>query len=200
VTVRVEGLTHELLAPKSVRTQTGWITKGGTPTGKCPATSAAGALDRAVHHNWGGSYSSSIGDLEILSILGESHPFTSKNYWEILVNNVGATTGACGIKLHSGEQLLFAAVPDSPTEYPIALISPTHATRGQTFMVKVVSFNAKGRSKPLAGATVAVNGHSGKTGSSGTVPLTPSHDGTFTITASDAGHIRPAPVTLHVTG
>src|SRR5439155_1094799 len=54
VTVRVEGAKKTLLPATSASTHSGWITKAGTPTGKCPASSAAGALDVATSHNWGG--------------------------------------------------------------------------------------------------------------------------------------------------
>ena len=120
VSVRVEGLTKTLLVPTTVTTHTGSITKGGTPAGTCPATSAAGALDVATHHHWAGYYDTKYEDLEVIGILGESHSFTSKDYWEVFVDNVAAQAGICGLKLHKGEQLLFAAVPDNgPTEYPL---------------------------------------------------------------------------------
>jgi hypothetical protein len=199
VTVRVEGLNKELLAPRAVTTKTGSITKDGIPKGTCPATSATGALDVATHHDWGGTYDSKYG-LEITSILGEAHPFTSKDYWEIFVNNVPAATGACALPLHHGEQLLFAAVPDSgPAEYPLAMIVPSHAVKGHAFTLKVVYYEAKGKAKPLSGATVTVAGQRGKTGKTGKILLTPSHAGTFTFTATHKGYIRSAPVKVKIT-
>lgn len=200
VTVRVEGIKRTLLAPTAVHVRSGSITRFGAPAGACPAASGAGALDAATRHHWVGSWSTSFNDYEITSVLGESHSFTSKDFWEIFVNNVAASAGACSTKLHSGEQLLFAAVPQKGTEFPIAIKAPASATVGHTFTVTVVSFNAKGKSKPLAGATVSVAGHAGKTDSHGTLPLTPSHAGTFTVTAAHAGFIRAAPVQVHVTG
>src|SRR4051812_39189617 len=71
VTVRVEGLKRELLAPSAVKVHTGSLTRFGAPSGKCPDTSAAGALDAATHHRWKGTWESSFGDYEITSILGE---------------------------------------------------------------------------------------------------------------------------------
>jgi hypothetical protein len=198
VTVRVEGLKRTLLPPTVIHTHSGWITKYGAPTGKCPADSAQGALDVATHHDWGGSWDTSLTEYEILSILGETHSFSSKYYWEIFVDNVSASAGACDLKLHPGEQLMFAAVPDSPTTYPIALQAPTSATAGHAFTAKVVYFNGSGKAKPLSGATVSVAGHSGRTNSHGTVRLTPSHAGTFVLHAEHAGYVRAAPVTLHV--
>jgi len=201
VTVRVEGLTHTLLAPDSVTTHTGSITKNGTPKGACPATSAAGALDVATHHNWTGYYDSKYEDLEAIGILGESHPFTSKYYWEVFAGNVAAQTGICSLTLHKGEQLLFAAVPDNgPSEYPIALKVPAHAAPGHGFTAKVVYYDAKGKAKPLAGATVSTGSHHGKTGSNGTIKLTGGSAGTFTFTATHKGYIRSAPVTVRISG
>jgi hypothetical protein len=198
VTVRVEGLKKTLLAPTVVHVHSGSITKGGAPSGACPAKSAAGALDAATRHKWGGTWSTSFSDYEITSILGESHAFTSKYYWEIVVNNVSASAGACALKLHTGEQLMFAAVPDTGTEFPIAIEAPSSATVGHQFDATVVWFNAKGKSKPLAGATVSIAGHVFKTDSHGIVPLTPDNAGTFTLNATDTGYIRAAPVMVHV--
>jgi hypothetical protein len=199
VTVRIEGLSKQLLSATKVATHTGSITKNGTPKGSCPATSAAGALDLATHHNWSGKYDKSFG-LEVISILGEAHSFSSKDFWEIFVNNVAAESGACELKLHSGERLLFAAVPDKgPTEYPIALEVPSHAVAGSPFTGKVVYYNAKGKATPLAGATVTVNGHSSKTGTRGTIKLSPGSAGTFVFTATKTGYIPAAPVAVSVT-
>ena len=110
VTVRVEGLHRTLLNPTAVKTHAGSLTRFGAPTGKCPDHSAAGALDGATHHRWKGIWESSFGDYEVTSILGETHAFSSKDFWEIFVNNVAAQTGACEIKLKPGERIVFAAV------------------------------------------------------------------------------------------
>jgi hypothetical protein len=199
VTVRVEGVSKTLLAPSAVQTHAGWITKDGTPRGKCPETSAAGALDVATHHRWGGSYETGAG-LEITSIFGETHTFASNKYfWEIFVNNKAAAVGACEQKLHQGDQLLFAAVPQKGYAYPIAIRAPRNATAGHRFDVKVVWFNAKGRPKPLAGAVVSVHGKTVKTKGRGTVGITWSSPGTVVIHASRPGYVRAVPVPVKVT-
>lgn len=201
VTVRVEGVKRTLLATTTVRTHAGSsITKGGTPPGACPANSAAGALDAATHHRWGGTYSASVGGLEILSILGEKHSFSSPYFWEIFVNDRAASVGACQLKLHAGEQLLFAAVKQKGTAYPITIGAARTAIVGHPFPVKVEWFNAKGVTKPLAGATVSGYGHSGKTNRHGRTSLIPSHAGTFTIKATKAGFVRAAAVKVRVSG
>jgi hypothetical protein len=201
VTVRVEGLKRTLLAPSKVTTHTGSITKSGTPKGACPATSAAGALDGATHHQWSGDYTKSYG-LEVISILGESHPFTpAKDYWEVFVNNVAAQAGVCELSLHSGDRLLFAAVPDNgPSEHPIAVKLPASAAAGQTLTAKVSYYTAKGKAKRLAGATVSGIGKTARTASNGTVRLTPSKAGSFDVQVSKRGFIRSAPTLVRVTG
>jgi hypothetical protein len=195
VTVRVEGLSRTLLAPTQTTTRSGWV---GAPIHKCPAASVAGALDSATKHGWGGRFERGFGDYEITSILGETHASTSKSVWKIFVNNVASSKRPCGTVLHSGEQLLFAAGPRNRTEYPAAIEAPRAAAAGTTFYVTVVWFDAKGKPKPLAGATLSVAGRSGSTNGRGVVPLTPRHSGTFVLRAAHAGYIRPVPATVHV--
>jgi hypothetical protein len=199
VTVRIEGKTHTLLGPRTAQTRAGSITMGGAPAGACPATSAAGALDIATHHRWGGKFASGLG-LEITSILGERHVFSSPYFWEIFVDNVAASIGACGIKPHRGEQLLFAAVPVQGQAYPTALSAPGYATTGHRFAVKVVSFNAKGKPVPLKGAHVYGAGASAVTGSQGKASIDPSRAGTLVLHAERNGYIRAATVRVRVSG
>jgi hypothetical protein len=195
VTVRVEGLSRTLLPPTSTITHSGWI---GAPTHKCPAASVAGALDSATKHGWTGRFQRNLSGYAITSILGETHASTASNVWKVFVNNVPASKGACSTAVRSGEQLLFAAVPRNGTEYPTAIEAPRSVAVGSTFYVTVVWFNAKGKAKPLAGATLSVAGRSGPTNGRGVVPLTPRHSGTFVLQATHAGYIRPVPVTVHV--
>ncbi len=199
VTVRVEGLRRTLLVPTTVRTRTGSLTRYGAPRGACPASSAAGALEVATGHRWIGTWSKSFGDYEITSILGETHSFASRYYWEIFVNDVAATTGGCEIRLHSGEQLLFAAVSQSGTEYPLALSAAHTVTRGKAFTVKVVSFTAAGKPEPLAGALVTGRGIRARTDKRGLATIVASRRGTLVLDADSRGYIRAAPVAVLVT-
>jgi hypothetical protein len=184
VSVRIEGRTRTLLPATNVRTHSGSVTKGGAPAGACPATTAAGALDAATHHNWNGSYGTY--GLSVSSILGESHPFTSPYYWSIFVNNRYASAGICGLKLKPGEQLLFAAVSDKGTAYPIVLSAPQRASTGHAFTVKASYYGPKGPPKPLAGVSVA--GH--VTSPTGVTTVTASTSGKLHLTATRAGYIR----------
>ncbi|MGB9185598.1 MAG: hypothetical protein WCB67_16195 [Solirubrobacteraceae bacterium] len=196
VSVRVEGLTKTLLATKVVQTHSGAIRTGGTPAGACPATTAAGALDVATAHRWSGTYGTY--GLSVTQIFGETHTFTSKDYWSIWVDNKFATAGICSLKLHRGEHLLFAAVPIKGTEFPIVISGPKHAAAGRSFTLKVSYINAKGAVKPVAGARVHGSGASGVTNAAGTVSVTATHKGMLAYTAAKTGFIRSAAVTVRV--
>jgi hypothetical protein len=205
VSVRVEGLKKTLLFPTVIHTHAGWITRFGAPTGDCPATSGQGALDVATHHRWAGKWTTQFGpEYEITSIFGESHPFSSKYFWEIFVNNVAASAGACEINLHRGEQLLFAAVPQTGAAYPLKLSVLTRPVAGRPFKVKVAYYGPNGKAKPLAGATVTAGGvsaqpvpHSAikaRTNAHGIASLTEPRLGLMILQAAGRGYIRSAPV------
>ena len=108
VTVQIKTMTKTLLAPKKVHGAKGWIRKGGTPAGKCPANSAAGALTAATHGRWTGKYYTSVGGIFINSILGfkASH----KDFWSVFVNGKSSSKGICDIKLRAGQRLLFKII------------------------------------------------------------------------------------------
>ena len=108
VTVQIKSLTKTLLKPTTEHGGKGWITKGGTPKGKCPAASAAGALDAATHGKWTGKYYASVGSIFITSIDGVKP--SGSDYWSIYVNGKSSSKGACEIKLKSGEKLLFKEI------------------------------------------------------------------------------------------
>jgi hypothetical protein len=108
VTVQVKSLNKTLLKPTTEHGEKGWITKGGTPRGKCSGASAAGALDQATHGKWTGKYYSSFGEVFITSIDGVKPK--GSDFWAIYVNGKLANTGACEIKLRRGEKLLFKVV------------------------------------------------------------------------------------------
>ena len=105
VTVQIKSQTKTLLKATSAHGEKGWITKDGTPKGKCPGASALGALDQATHGRWAGRYFSSVGSVFVTSIDGVKP--SGSDFWGVYVNGKLASTGACGVKLKSGEKLLF---------------------------------------------------------------------------------------------
>lgn len=195
VSVRVEGVSHALLAPTTVHTQAGSITTGGTPAGTCPATTAAGALDVATHHRWNGKYSSGLG-IEITQILGETDTFSSGHYWAVYVDHGYAPAGICGLKLHPGEQVLFAAVPAKGSVYPLGLTGPSKVTAGKAFTLRVVAYNAKGVARAVSG--VHVSGASRASNAHGLITITEHHHGTARFTAAGKGYIRSSALAVKV--
>jgi hypothetical protein len=106
VHVQIKSLTKTLRSV-TVHGETGWITKGGTPRGKCSGNSAAGALDAATHGKWGGKYYSGLG-IFVTSILGVTPK--GKDSWAVYVNGRLSSKGVCGVPLHRGQTLLFKVV------------------------------------------------------------------------------------------
>ena len=106
VTVTVKGKSKLLLPARTVQLKPGWITRGGAPTGKCPATSAQGALNIATHGRWKGSWYSSYHEYFITGILGDNET-SKKDYWGLYVNGKIASKGACDITLKTGDKVVF---------------------------------------------------------------------------------------------
>jgi hypothetical protein len=199
VTVRVEGKTRTLLQAKSVHTQGGFITRNGAPSGACSANSGAGALDVATKHRWAGSWSTSFNDFLISKILGDTET-SSKFYWGIWINNRYATSGACGLKLHRGDQLLFAVDSVAHHEHPLAIQAPKQAVAGKSFNVKVVSYSDKGKSQPAAHVSLAGAGQGVVTNGRGIAHVVAGQAGTLKLGASATGFVRAAQVRVHVNG
>lgn len=198
VAIRIEGAKRTLLRSTTVHAPArGWITRYGAPKGKCPADSAAGALKVATHGSWVGSWSSKYGEYLITKILGDTES-GAKSYWEILVNNVAASTGACEIKVHAGERLLFAAMPLTGTGYPLVIKAPKIATAGAPLKISVDFIDGAGKAVPLAGATVRAGGAHAKTNAKGTAVLRPKHRGKLSLRAHKTGYIRAAARTVKV--
>jgi len=182
VTVRIEGKNKTLLPATVVTPHRGTVRMSGRG---CPSATGAGAVALAVHGAWSGTWFSF--GFEATKILGETDKYSTTNsYWELFVNNVASQSGICDVKLKRGEQILFAAVPATGTEFPLELIAPRHATAGTAVRVTVKAFDAKGKAKPLARATVAGT----TTDSNGTATVTLTHAGKVTLTAADKGYIR----------
>jgi hypothetical protein len=199
VSVRIEGASKTLQAAKTIQTPSGGsITKFGAPAGACPAASALGALNAATHGRWKGTFSTDLDEIFVTSILGET-PSSTTGYWGLWLNNKYATTGACEIKLHAGDQLLYAVDAIKKHEHPLGIIAPARARAGSVFKVKIVSYSDKGRATPLAGAVLHGGGGPDVfSNKQGIVPVA-STPAKLTFTATDKGFIRSAATTVKVT-
>jgi hypothetical protein len=211
VSVRVEGTSRTLLPTRTVTAPTtGSITKGGTPSGECPATSAAGALTAATHDNWNGTYSSGLG-IEVTDILGTNALYAHGSYWEFFVNDRAASEGVCDTTLKPGEQLLFAQVPaKGKSELPIVVKAPETVKAGKPFDVKTFVYTGKGNAtKPVKASLSEMFFSYTKTGvrsvvmshvvAPGVTRLTLTKPATYSLSASAKGDIRSAVVAVTVT-
>lgn len=89
--------------------------------------------------------------------------------WYLKVNHVNPEIGGESVKVHAGDEVLWAL---EPFPYPdeLSLAVPRVATVGEPFEVRVFAYSQKGKRKPVAGATVT--GASAPTGSDGRTKVT----------------------------
>jgi hypothetical protein len=187
VTIRIEGIKKTLLLPTVVRAHGGFITRFGAPPKACPASTAQGALDVATHGKWAGKWEAQFNEYFITSILGEKPK--GSDFWEIFVGNKSANLGACDLKLHPGEQLLFA--DESGSLNPSGVLAPRTAIKGKPFNAKVVGYTAGGKAVPLGGVLLTGNGIKAvKTNSHGVATITDAHAGVLVLRAAPSKYLR----------
>jgi hypothetical protein len=207
VTVRVEGDAATLVPRASLITSTTPVLKDGTHA--CSGTSAGGALDDATAGNWAGTWDSNLGgDYTVDAIMGESHPFHSGQYWELFINDVPASTGACQSELQGGDSVLFAPSPESGNgPAPLELTVPASAQRGQSFTVNAVevvttfpppNYSATTTRQPAAGVSISGGDAPATTGADGTATVTVGQSGPTGLRAAKAGDVRSATETVCV--
>jgi hypothetical protein len=176
----------------ALRTNLTPVTKDGDPAHSCTGTSAAGALEQATGGDWSGQYFNGLG-YSVDRIRGELHDFGGDpEYWGLFVGDVLSQTGLCGTELQTGDQVLFAPIPETcPSSVGILSVAgvPPVATTGRPFTVSVTrtvnacdaSFTYTASREPAAG--VSIGG------------VTTGGDGNATMTLTD-----PGPASLRATG
>jgi hypothetical protein len=183
--VRVEGAGATLLPQTLVQTNNAKSVRGQT----CSGSSAAGALNVATHGEWDGSFSSSLKDFFVTSILGESP--SGNNFWTLWVNGRSSTTGACSTQLHPGDhELWFDCVADANfncTNNPLALSVPASVRRGRKATVTVTQLDGNGHGTPVAGAAVSGGGVAAVTNATGQATFVPIASGVISLQAVKSG-------------
>ncbi len=94
---------------------------------------------------------------------------TKKLSWYLKVNHVNPEIGGDSVKVHAGDEVLWALAP-YPYPDELSLVAPRVVTAGEPFEVQVFAYNQKGKKKPAAGASVT--GASAPTGSDGRTTVT----------------------------
>jgi hypothetical protein len=100
--------------------------------------------------------------------------------WYLKVNHKGAVVSGDSVKLHAGDEVLWDLAPSYPYPNELALEAPSNVTAGVPFPVKVVSYDEKGKRKPVAGATVI--GAAAPTAADGTTSVTLTASSSLTAT------------------
>lgn len=120
---------------------------------------------------------------------------TKKLSWYLKVNHKNPNKGGEQVKLHSGDEVLWAL---EPYPYPdeLSLIAPHEAELGKPFTVSVFSYDDKG--KKTAAAGVSVTGASAPTGADGTTTVTLSAP--TVLTATDGKDIPSNQIAVCVSG
>src|SRR4051795_6119003 len=120
---------------------------------------------------------------------------TKKQSWYLKVNHKNPNKGGEQVKLHKGDEVLWAL---EPYPYPdeLALLAPHEAERGKPFTASVFSYDDKGKKTPAAG--VSVTGASAPTGADGTTTVTLSAP--TGLTATDGKDIPSNQVAVCVSG
>src|SRR5262249_45900192 len=70
------------------------------------------------------------------------------------VNHKGSQVSSDKTKVRPGDEVLWDLAPGFPYPNELALEAPNTVTVGAPFVVHVVSYDEKGKSKPVAGAKV----------------------------------------------
>jgi hypothetical protein len=95
---------------------------------------------------------------------------SGKASWYLKVNHKGATISGDAVKLRAGDEVLWDLSPSYPYPNELALEAPESATAGTPFEVRVLSYDEKGKRKPVSGATVT--GAGAPTGPDGRATVT----------------------------
>lgn len=100
---------------------------------------------------------------------------SGKASWYLKVNHRGAAVSGDAVKLKPGDEVLWSYATSYPYPNELALEAPERADTGIPFQVRVVSYDEKGKRKPVAGAKI--------TGADGVVS---GADGRATVTLTAA--------------
>ena len=97
---------------------------------------------------------------------------SGKASWYLKVNHKGATVSGDAVKLKAGDEVLWTLAPSYPYPNELALEAPERADTGVPFQVRVVSYDEKGKKKPVAGAKIGGASGSFVTGADGSATVT----------------------------
>jgi hypothetical protein len=209
VSVRVEGAGDTLVPRTALTTTTTPVVKDGNASDSCTGTSVAGALEQATAGDWSGTWDPSY-KYSVQAIKSEAHAFGSGSYWGLFVNDKPSSTGICDTELQTGDEVLFAPLPESGATVGVLRLKgvPATAAPGSAITVTVtrtattydpVTYDPTTSTGPGAGVTVSGGGATATTGPDGTAQVVLSQTGPASLRAAKAGDIRSASEPVCVT-
>lgn len=120
---------------------------------------------------------------------------SSKRSWYLKVNHKDPQRGGEQVKVHAGDEVLWALAP-YPYPEELVLSAPPTVKAGEPFTVTVTAYDDAGKHKPAAGVTVT--GASGPTGADGAATVVMNAAGT--LQATDGKDIPSSRVAVCVEG
>lgn len=97
---------------------------------------------------------------------------SGKASWYLKVNHKGATVSGDAVKLKQGDEVLWSYAPSYPYPNELALEAPERVETGVPFQVRVVSYDEKGKRKPVSGAKVSGGSTAAVTAADGSATVT----------------------------
>jgi hypothetical protein len=97
---------------------------------------------------------------------------SGKASWYLKVNHKGATVGGDAVKLKPGDEVLWSYATSFPYPNELALEAPERVETGVPFQVRVVSYDEKGKRKPVSGAKVSGGATTAVTAADGRATVT----------------------------
>lgn len=101
-----------------------------------------------------------------------SSKVSGKASWYLKVNHKGAQVSGDAVKLKAGDEVLWDLAPSFPYPNELDLETPERAETGVPFTVRVLSYDEKGKRKPVAGAKIAGASAPAVTGADGRATVT----------------------------
>lgn len=195
--IRVEGKSRTLVKQRTVTLADAPIIKDGNPDHSCSGQAAIGALQAGTGGNWTASWFEGLG-YSADAIKGNKPK--APGYFELWINHKYSSLGLCDAKLKAGDSVLLfvqdctydpALQACAKPVTPLGLQVAKTLRRGKVRTVRVVDYDAKGKTSPEPGATVFVNGRKlGKTNKQGEVTVKGTKLGKARLYATDKAHAR----------
>ncbi|MDX6639697.1 MAG: hypothetical protein QOF12_708 [Solirubrobacteraceae bacterium] len=203
--IRVEGTAKTLVATRTVELADAPIIKDGNPAHSCAGQTALGALQAGTGGNWTGTWYEGLG-YSADTIKGFKP--AGSDYFELWVDHKLSQVGLCGANLKASDSVLLFVqhCTYDPTiqacphpETPLGIRAPSTLRKGKVGTLRVVDYDAQGKTTPEPGATIYANGKRlGRTDKHGVFLFKGRTKGVAKVYASKTGFARSEVADLRI--